>query len=76
MKPTDKLTRLKEEFNQQYPYAELKIQRRKYNGRKHLYFTTIGCYKVESGRLISLYFPRIQLIRSDYAKLTYVYRNQ
>ena len=76
MTATDtKLERLKEEFAKQYPYGELKVQRRKYNGRRHLYFTTIGCYKVESGRLISLYFPRIAMIRGDYAKLTYVYRN-
>ena len=34
-----------------------------------------GELKVQSGRLISLYFPRIVMIRSDYAKLTYVYRN-
>ena len=70
-----KLERLKEDFAKQYPYGKLIIQRRKYNGRRHLYFKTVGCYKVESGRLISLYFPRIELISADYAKLTYVYRN-
>lgn len=71
----DKLCHLKETFAEQYPYAKLKITRRNYKGEKHLYFTTTDCYKVESGRLISYYFPNIELIRSDYAKLRYVYRN-
>ncbi len=75
MKTSDKLSQLKEQFAKQYPYAKLKITRRKYKGKKHLYFTTVGCYKVESGRLIACYFPKIELIRADYAKLTYVYRN-
>lgn len=75
MNTADKLARLKEDFTERYPYAQLKITRRNYKGKKRLYFTTVGCYKVESGRLISLYFPRIELIRADYIKLTYVYRN-
>ena len=75
MKQSDNIAHLKQIFSERYPYAELKITRRNYKGKKHLYFTTIGCYKVESGRLISLYFPKIELIRSDYEKLTYVYRN-
>jgi len=72
----DRLGELKEKFAEEYPYAELKITRRKYKGRKRLYFTTIGTWKVESGRFISLYYPNIELIRNDYANLTYVYRNK
>lgn len=75
MKTEEKLSHLQEVFAERYPYAKLIIARRKYKGRKHLYFTTVGCYRVESGRLISLYFPRIKLIREDYTNLTYVYRN-
>lgn len=75
MKQEDKLSILKEQFAESYPYAKLRVTRRKYKGKKRLYFTTIGCYKVESGRLISLYFPKIELIRNDYANLTYTYRN-
>jgi len=76
MTKAGKLDELKEEFTEKYPYAKLRVTRRKYKGKKHLYFTTIGTWKVESGWLISLYYPNIELIRSDYGNLTYVYRNK
>ncbi len=67
----DPIGTLKKVFAERYPYATLKVVRR--NGK--LYFYTTGAYKVDSGRLISIFFPNIVMIRSDYATLKYTYRN-
>lgn len=67
----DPIGMLKKTFADRFPWATLKIVRR--NGK--LYFYTYGCYKVDSGRLISIFFPNIVMIRGDFANLKYSYRN-
>lgn len=73
MNEKDSICTLTEQWAVEYWYASLKFLHRKYKGVNTLYITTKGAYKVESGRLISYYFP-INLIKSDYSTLTYTYR--
>ena len=74
MNEQDAICALKKRWADVYSYANLKFTHRKCKGVSKLYITTKGCYKVESGRLISLYFHTIDLIKSDYNTLTYTYR--
>ena len=75
MNEEDLILELKERWKVEYFYADLKFFHRKYRGERTLYITTKGAYKVESGRLISLYFPTTTRIKGDYGTLTYTYRN-
>lgn len=70
----DAIRELEKQWTVAYPYASLKLFHRKYKGVNTLYITTKGCYKVESSRLISYYFPSIYLTKTDYSTLTYTYR--
>ena len=74
MNEQETIRALKERWAVDYWYATLKFTRRKHQGVIKLYITTKGCYKVDSGRFISLYFPSLYLIKSDYGTLTYTYR--
>lgn len=76
MNEQNSICALKERWAIEYWYASLKFLHRKYRGEQTLYITTQGCYKVESGRLMSYYFPNLYLIKSDYSTLTYTYRNE
>jgi hypothetical protein len=73
MNEQDSIRELEKRWAVEYWFASLKFYHRKYKGVNTLYITTKGAYKVESGRLISFYFP-IDLIKSDYSTLTYTYR--
>jgi len=75
MNEKDSICTLTEQWAVEYSYANLKFFHRKYKGVNTLYITTKGAYKVESGRLISYYFPT-ELIKSDYNTLTYTYRTK
>lgn len=74
MNEQDSICDLEKRWAVEYWYANLKFYHRKYKGVNTLYITTKGCYKVESGRLISFYFHSIDLVKSDYNTLTYTYR--
>ena len=74
MNEQDAIRELEKRWAVVYWYANLKFTHRKHEGVSKLYITTKGCYKVESGRLISLYFHSVDLIKSDYNTLTYTYR--
>jgi hypothetical protein len=74
MNEKDTICNLEKRFAIEFSYATLKFAHRKHQGAIKLYITTKGCYKVDSGRLISFYFPSIYLIKSDYINLTYTYR--
>lgn len=73
MNEQDSICALTKQWAVEYSYASLKFTHRKHKGVIKLYITTQGAYKVESGRLISFYFP-IDLIKTDYSTLTYTYR--
>ena len=74
MNEQDSIHELEKRWAVEYWYASLKFAHRKHQGAMKLYITTKGAYKVESGRLISLYIDHIELIKSDYSTLTYTYR--
>ena len=75
MNEQDSIRELEKHWAVEYWFASLKFTHRKHKGVSKLYITTKGAYKVESGRLISYYFP-IELIKSDYSTLTYTYRTE
>lgn len=74
MNEQDSIRELEKRWTIEYWYASLKFTHRKHQGVSKLYITTKGCYKVESGRLISFYFSPLNLIKSDLSTLTYTYR--
>lgn len=68
--------RLEQEFALRFFRAQITIRSRTIKGTKRIYVTTVGAYKVESGRLIELFFPSVYLYSSDYSTLTYKYKGE
>lgn len=74
MKTEDSIEHLKKSFAKSFSHATLTITTRTVKGKKHYYLKTVGAYKVDSGRLLELYFDPLERYREDWPTLTYHYR--
>ena len=76
MNMEEHIAHLKKTFAERFSHATLTITSRTVKGKKRYYFKTVGCYKVDSGRLIECYFETAYRYREDLPTLTYHYRTE
>lgn len=67
---------LEKEFARRFSHAQIIITSRTIKGTKRIYIKTVGAYKVESGRLVEIFFPSVYRWYGDYSTLTYKYKGE
>ena len=74
MKREEDICFLKQTFAERFSYATLTITTRKVKGTTFIYLKTVGCYKVDSRRLIECIIGDVEGVSEDLNTLTYKYK--
>ena len=74
MKREEDICYLKKVFAERFSYATLTITTRKVKRTTYVYLQTVGCYKVDSRRLIECIIGDVEGVSGDLKTLTYKYK--